>query len=145
MARATALQTRRSRSPRCRPVTRGLVLAALAALLLQSLAPPGYMHGSADAGWPVVLCPEGLPKGFLEAVHGHHAHHHQHDAAGGQDSGLGEHCPLAGTLDQAAPWLPAGFDALANDGPLAHPSSYAAPRLRSWPRSNHTRAPPIPA
>ena len=45
------------------------------ALLLQCLAPPGYMAGSLDDGWPVVLCPEGLPAGFLG---GHEARTHVH-------------------------------------------------------------------
>jgi len=64
-------------------------------LMLQSLAPPGYMAGSLEDGWPVVLCPDGLPADFLD-------HHHHHDATGsGHDVSLDGHCPLGGVLDGA--------------------------------------------
>lgn len=130
-----------------------MFVVALAALLLQSLAPPGYMHGSVDRGWPVVLCPEGLPNGFLGGAHGHHEHHLDahldphldHAGAGTHDPGLGEHCPLGGMLDHAAPSLPAGFDADRSVARLAPSTRYTAPRLASRARANRTRAPPLPA
>ena len=68
------------------------------ALLLQCLAPPGYMAGSLEDGWPVVLCPEGLPAGFL----GGHAHHHHHAEQSGDDLSLDGYCPLGGMLDASA-------------------------------------------
>lgn len=145
MLRAAALQRRRPVPSRIRSRSGAVLWLALAALLLQSLAPPGYMHGSADSGWPVVLCPEGLPAGFLESAHGHHEHQHHGTGSGSSGSGLGDHCSLSGMLDQAALQLPAAFDAdvaVTGPTPVIH---YAAPRLALRPRANHTRAPPIPA
>lgn len=115
------------------------------ALVLQSLAPPGYMAGSIEDGWPVVLCPEGLPAGFL----GHSHHHHEHDHGQGAkdarpDVGLDGHCPLGGMLDASAVLTAAGpqqtvAGAADNDAPAYEPP--ALPRLNT-PRVS--RAPPIP-
>lgn len=73
--------------------------ALIVVLLLHSLAPGGYMPASIATGWPVMLCPDGLPDGFLAALSQHprpapastpvpepvhpaaHAHHH-HKAHG---------------------------------------------------------------
>jgi len=126
-----------------------MVAAALAALLLQGLAPPGYMPGSLASGWPVVLCPEGLPKGFLGGGHhhghhqGHHPAHHQGSGHGADhDPGLGEHCPLGGMLDGAALSSTA---VVGGDGPLfaGDPSDgYLAPALARRTSAHRTRAPP---
>ena len=64
-----------------------------AALVLQCLAPSGYMAGSLEDGWPVVLCPEGLPPGSV-------AHrHHDDPAEHGHDWSFSGHCALGGVLD----------------------------------------------
>ena len=76
---------------------RAAFFAVSLALRLPCLAPPGYMAGSLDDGWPVVLCPEGLPAGFL----GHDAHHHHEDAAG-EDVSLDGYCALGSILDASA-------------------------------------------
>ncbi len=80
------------------------------ALVLQCLTPPGYMAGSLDEGWPVILCPDGLPADFLRTVirsgsslradSGFH-HHHDQDELGraDHDQPLDGHCPLGGVLD----------------------------------------------
>lgn len=114
------------------------VICVSLALLLQSLAPPGYMAGSLDGGWPVVLCPEGLPAGFL--AHGEHAHHHE-TAGAGEDVSLDGHCPLGSVMDTTA-----GVAALPSEHRLPEPGSrtdaYAAP-ARLWPLlSPPSRAPP---
>lgn len=55
------------------------LLSAL--LLVQGAMPAGYMPASVSSGWPVMLCPEGLPAGFLtirpssDAAAMLHAHH----------------------------------------------------------------------
>ena len=128
------------------------VLAFAFALVLQSLAPPGYMAGSLEDGWPVVLCPEGLPVGFLGLSHSHHHHHHGeghgHDNAGKDarpDLGLDGHCPLGGMLDVSAVatagGLPLAHVAMAGAGPLR----YEAPVLQRLPTLRVPRGPPIPA
>ena len=113
-------------------------LAAVSlALLLQCLAPPGYMAGSLDDGWPVVLCPEGLPSGFLSQ----HGHHHHHQQTSGEDMSLDGHCPLGGVLDAsvslAAPELAAGQTAQATQLSL-----YRPPAAQRRTESQSARAPP---
>ena len=111
------------------------------ALILQSLAPPGYMAGSVEDGWPVVLCPEGLPAGFLT---GHHSHEHEVDS-GGHDLSLDGHCPLGGVLDAAVP-LPV-FALAGSARPAAfNPRSAYQPPFPQRPYQVHpTRAPPAHA
>lgn len=113
------------------------ILVSLA-LLLQSLAPPGYMAGSLSDGWPVVLCPEGLPAGYL----GHVGHGHHHDEeAGGKDLSLDGHCPLGSILDASA-LLSVSSVSLGSASPLPVTASYSAP-VSSRPVSIHpARAPP---
>ena len=88
---------------RCRGIKPRAVFCVSVALLLQSLAPPGYMAGSIDAGWPVILCPEGLPAGFL--AHGEHGHHHD-ETGGGEDVSIDGHCPLGSVLDASTSLAP---------------------------------------
>jgi len=119
-----------------------MVAAALAALMLQGLAPPGYMPGSLSSGWPVMLCPEGLPKGFLSGGHHHHGHHQAAGGAADHDPGLGEHCPLGGMLDGAAL---SSLAITADHGPLLaldRPALYAAPALARGNPAHPSRAPP---
>ena len=113
------------------------ILVSLA-LLLQSLAPPGYMAGSLSEGWPVVLCPEGLPAGYL----GHVGHGHHHDEeAGGKDLSLDGHCPLGSVLDASA-LLAATSVSLGSAAPLLVAASYSDP-VSTRPVATHpARAPP---
>jgi hypothetical protein len=94
-------------------VGRHAVVLAMAVLALQALSPPGYMPGSLAGGWPVVLCPEGLPTGWLHDLapaetHAHHAaaaqpdslpapHDTDHDA--GMQLDMLAYCPLGSVLD----------------------------------------------
>lgn len=111
------------------------LVAVSLALLLQCLAPPGYMAGSLDNGWPVVLCPEGLPTGFLGD------HHHHHEEGTGEDVSLGGYCPLGGILDvsTALPTLNLAIDPIrfAASGVPQH----AAPSRRRV-EAHPARAPP---
>ena len=92
-----------------KPVRDFTVLAVVSlALLLQALAPPGYMAGSVENGWPVALCPEGLPSGFLDQGH-HHGHHQGDDKA--ESVSLEGYCPLGGVLDASVPVLAASVNA----------------------------------
>jgi hypothetical protein len=123
--------------------TMGKIRAAGAAawlvLLLQSLAPPGYMPGSLADGWPVVLCPEGLPAGFLRA-------HHHHDGAADEfshlDSSLEGYCPLGGVLDGSAISVPG----MACTDPRlpgpALPADYRAPGIATRYPTRFSRGPP---
>jgi len=78
---------------RRRMTVQTVAIALCAALLMQCLAPAGYMAGSLDDGWPVVLCPEGLPSGFV-------AHrHHDESAKHAHDWSFSGHCALGGVLD----------------------------------------------
>ena len=81
-------------------LSRRLFIAVGIALILQSLAPAGYMHGSVAAGWPVVLCPEGLPAGFLEHPHNHHSNHNN----GATDESV-QYCPLGSVVDKSNTFL----------------------------------------
>ena len=119
--------------------SRLVVLGVSLILVLQSLAPPGYMAGSLEAGWPVVLCPKGLPDAFL----GHTAHHHHELAPGAEDLPLDGHCPLGSVFDASA----VSFGASAADPvALSHiddSSIYQSPPLQRRFRAHLTRAPPI--
>jgi hypothetical protein len=112
------------------------VCAALA-LLLQSLAPPGYMAGSIEGGWPVVLCPEGLPPGFL----GHDAHHHHDDSDGTGDLSLDGYCPLGSVLDASLAMLLPMLQAASQT--VDEPVTRDFTPLLLTPRPTHpSRAPP---
>ena len=114
------------------------MLAVSAILVLQSLAPPGYMAGSLEDGWPVVLCPEGLPHAFL----GHAAHHHHDTTAAGEDLSLDGHCPLGGVFDVSAVNLAAAATDVDAFDPLSFARAYQAPpKQRPFP-AHRSRAPP---
>jgi hypothetical protein len=58
-----------------------LVVLAVAGLL-RLLVPAGYMPAPLSSGWPVQICPSGLPDSAIQALlgqsqHSHHHHHHQ--------------------------------------------------------------------
>ena len=117
-----------------------VALAAVSlALLLQALAPPGYMAGSLDDGWPVVLCPEGLPSGFL----GQHGHHH-HQETSGEDVSLDGFCPLGGVLDHSIS-LPALNLDIGQAGYALPQSFYQPPAAQRRITSHSARAPPTHA
>ena len=131
-----------------------LVTFALA-LVLQSLAPPGYMAGSLDDGWPVVLCPEGLPAGFLGHAHHHHEHggdnarqehtRPAHSPAHSPDRGLDGHCPLGGMLDASATSVAANLPAVTTGAAGIELLTYRAPVLQRPTTLRVPRGPPIPA
>jgi len=131
------------RSARPNNQTRARYTAALLgvslALLIQCLAPPGYMAGSLDNGWPVVLCPEGLPAGFL----GHHNHHH-HSEEAGEDLSLDGYCPLGGMLDASAEpqALPPATEQTAA---IASGVVYRSPAPSRRTENHPARAPPTHA
>ena len=79
------------------------ICAAVLIVLVQSMYPSGFMPSSLADGWPMALCPQGLPMGFLSDDH-HHGHLQHGDQQ--QRSQLGEFCPIGCGLDvKAAPTL----------------------------------------
>ena len=117
------------------------MLAVSLVLVLQSLAPPGYMAGSLENGWPVVLCPKGLPDAFL----GHAAHHHHESAAGAEDLPLDGHCPLGSVFDKSAVnFVASAADAVAL-GHIGFSSIYQPPPRQRPFQAHLTRAPPTSA
>jgi hypothetical protein len=112
------------------------LLGVSLALLIQCLAPPGYMAGSLEDGWPVVLCPEGLPAGFL----GHH-NHHQHSEESGEDLSLDGYCPLGGVLD-ASTELQAETLETEQTSDVARGVFYRSPAPSRRTENHPTRAPP---
>ena len=79
---------------------RRLALASLLALAMRALIPLGYMPGNVLAGEFMVLCPTGLPAGFLvDAGHQHHSSHDSHDT-GMVDADRA--CPIGTSLKYAA-------------------------------------------
>lgn len=91
--------------PRHRRPPTSLLLAAALTLLLRTLVPAGYMPAPLTSGWPVQICPDGLPLAAVEALlgqaHGHH--HHGGDPASGDDTAMPEQCELgAGFAASAA-------------------------------------------
>ncbi len=121
---------------------RAAVAAFAFALVLQSLAPPGYMAGSIEDGWPVVLCPEGLPSAFL----GHAHHHHEHKKADVRpDMSLDGHCPLGGMLDATAELDAQALQAASNSTSIGGVQDYGPPLLQRRTTPRNPRAPPFPA
>ena len=118
-------------------LSRRLFIAVGIALILQSLAPAGYMPGSLSAGWPVVLCPEGLPAGFLEHPHSHH----NHDNASATDESV-QYCPLGSAIDKTSTVLAVAL--LLADARLeyANTSFQGAIFTRRTFHNHNPRAPP---
>mgnify|MGYP001815936635 CR=1 FL=1 len=125
----------RATSPIRRRYSAALCAVSLA-LLLQCLAPPGYMAGSLEDGWPVVLCPEGLPQGFL----GGHGHHH-HAEASAEDVSLDGYCPLGGMLDASVSLQAPGI-APSIAAAFGIASAYQPPAPVRQFRPQTSRAPP---
>jgi hypothetical protein len=65
-------------NPQKRTPTYALLQVMLvAALLLRVAVPAGFMPASADDGWYLKLCPDGVPTEIMEALFGHDHSHHQ--------------------------------------------------------------------
>ena len=126
------------RNQRGAAISKAALIAVTCALILQSLAPPGYMHGSLKDGWPVVLCPEGMPAGYLGQGH----HHHDEDGTSEHDLSLGDRCPLGSVLDGTlAAKLPPQLDQTSEQA--IHLIGYYAPlSLQRRHRIPPSRAPP---
>ena len=142
----------------------GFVLSAL--LLVQGAMPAGYMPASVDSGWPVMLCPEGLPEGFLSPVsgassqalgHAHHsqvgydpshgatpsdlsASHGQHDAG---EHSASSYCPLGSAVNAA--FIAELADVEISERILRIPpmQAYAAPIITARGYHASPRAPPV--
>lgn len=136
-----------------------LVLSLL--LLVQGLTPAGFMPASLASGWIAMLCPEGLPAGFLAApdtghsAHQHHAPAHQHGAAGsasavpdqghaaaGHHEGV-DYCQLGSALDAPAVASYADVMACVLPVPDYQHGFYSTPRLRQYVLQSRPRGPPI--
>ena len=112
------------------------------ALAVQSLFPAGYMPASLADGWPVMLCPDGLPPDFLPTSGHHHGAHHDHGDEAGGDPRASDDCALGKALQGQA--LPAPAAVLPPSDPVTDIA--APPRTLSIPRRPETarraRAPP---
>ncbi len=121
---------------------RALLFAAGAALCVQSLFPSGYMPADLSGGWVAMICPDGLPTEFVQALQGeHHHHHHHHGGDAEQSAGMAD-CQLGGAIDQ-----PVAFAATAPLDVAGFRDSWrsAPPRVAgtsSVPSSYLSRAPP---
>ena len=110
------------------------LIAAMLALLVQSLYPAGYMPGNLADGWLAAICPDGMPKSFMHALDGGH---HQHDK-----STADEDCQLGSALD--APLTLAVLAKLPEPIPLvAHIFVRRDGMAVEFLRSPRSRAPPI--
>lgn len=75
-----------------------MLRAAIAGLILRAMIPLGYMPGNLVAGEFMVLCPSGVPAGFMQAL----SHrHHMHDES---SIDIDQVCPIGTALQHA--WLP---------------------------------------
>ncbi len=130
-----------------------IFLALAATLLLRAMIPAGFMPAAIGAGFPLQVCPSGLPQGALArlagepAAHHHHIQHEHHDAGGSGDGGhaySAEQCPIAHLIAAAA--LPVS----AGPAVPALPAAVIvapAPRHPAAARVHHyrSRGPPVPA
>ena len=86
-------------------LSRGLLPALLALVVLRALVPVGYMPAAAGSGLLLELCHESVPAGFLQAPTGDHTHagHSGHGAHGqGDHQSMAESCSFGHLLSQAA-------------------------------------------
>jgi hypothetical protein len=135
--------------PTHRRVRWALASLTVWAVLLQALAPPGYMAGPLENGWPVVVCPEGMPAGFMPGFDsGGHDSHQQHDH-GDHDNksatATDGSCLLAGVLDgsllpDAGEWLPA-----THRTPLRPRAAVGPAPVTRLYTPHQSRAPPVSA
>lgn len=148
---------------------RPIVFFALAAtLLLRATIPAGFMPAAPGAGFPLQICPSGLPEGALQRLtgatpghpgggqashgghhgnHDKHGHRDQHDQHAGDDGHHGysaEQCPIGHLLAAAA--LPVHTEPspprLLAPGPAGQPQhSPPAARIALY----RSRGPPLPS
>jgi len=128
-------------------------------LLVQGAMPAGYMPASVASGWPVMLCPEGLPAGFLDALNGgagsqqirggrhHHPHHadllkNQHAEPHQHTTGT-DYCPLGSSLDNPALVEIHATSAGCSPVFVYQSSGYQTPALPRRLSTSHPREPPI--
>lgn len=134
-----------------------ILLALAVTLLLRAMIPAGFMPAAIGGGFPLQVCPSGLPDGALARLagehgghshHGHHGHHANHANHGGHDDGghaySAEQCPIAHLIAAAA--LPAlagaALPAAASPAfPVLAPRPPAAVRVHHY----RSRGPPAPA
>ena len=128
--------------PTTRKNRRHWLAAVCLALAVQSLFPAGYMPASLADGWPVMLCPDGLPADFLPTSGHHHGAHHDHGDEAGDDPRASDDCALGKALQGQA--LPAPAALLPAADPV---TDIAAPprtvRITRRPETTRrARAPP---
>ena len=131
-------------------------------LLMQGLFPGGYMPASAGHGWFVMLCPDGLPPAFVQALggehaphgagHGHHggahAHHgsaapHHGDESARTDHLATDYCPLGSGLDNSVVLVTRPEAPQARPEPEAELSHMRSQVSRRPPNLFLSRAPPL--
>lgn len=79
-----------------------LSLLLLATLLLRASIPDGYMPAALASGLPFVLCPSGVPTGFMATLTASDQHrHHETDRSAGSHFESGQ-CPIGHMLAPAA-------------------------------------------
>ena len=112
-------------------------------MLVKLVIPAGFMPADLSGGHWLMICPDGLPSGALDASQ----HNHGHDAHDGHD---GDDRPLQLGLEQCPIGAAAGFAAIVtHEDPIpvavADESKAEAPRLPARRRGAYTalaRAPP---
>lgn len=82
-----------------------LSLALGASLLLRVLVPAGYMPAPVADGWPLQLCPDGMPMAAMRALLGDGHHHHRHH--GGPAAFAAANAGADAVADTAAAAMPA--------------------------------------
>lgn len=139
-------------------IAASLLLSLL--LLVQGLTPAGFMPAAVESGWLVMLCPEGLPAGFLapsdnpHAAHQQHSMAHQHgspaDAAAGHAGhstddhhGSVDYCQLGSALHAPAVAILPPVSVINPLLPDYQQTAYATVPLRQRVLRYHPRGPPI--
>lgn len=127
---------------------RNWLIAVCVALFVQSMYPAGYMPASMAGGWPIMLCPNGMPVLFMASrhqQHGGHQHHGDHQSHGDQtrEQQADDTCPVGKALDsQALPiaTVTAASYGIVGDDLQVRP--YPSP-LRRFPTNCRPRGPPL--
>ncbi len=125
-----------------------VVLVLLAALIVRSLIPPGYMPAAQSHPHTALfeLCGGDWRSGQIlqSLAHGHNLHSQGHHAQidHRDHSFVPEFCLFGAlTAPPLPPWLATDFPSLARSLPLLLPDM-AAQYLSHFPRHGHSRAPP---
>ena len=105
-----------------------LLLLLLAPLLLRASIPDGYMPAPLAAGLPFVLCPSGVPAGFMATLSGSDQHrHHGHEGSVGTHVESGQ-CPIGHMLTPVA-----AFDDCWPTVAIPAPLAFSAPPKSVYP------------